>query len=194
MLQDRGAMLLGMGIGASLMYLLDPTGGGRRRALVRDRFVHAGHVIGNAAEATGRDVANRTSGAVARIRGARHSDEPVDDRVLAERVRAQLGRNVSHPRAIDVDAVDGVVILRGSILQSEVAGLCNSVARVSGVKEVVDELNAYETAENVPSLQGGSELPTMWNRHWSPTTQLVTALAATAGVSLLAAAAAGTRH
>lgn len=191
MLQDRGAMLVGMGIGASLMYFLDPTGGGRRRALMRDQFVHASHRVTDAADATRRDLANRATGAVARIRRARR-DGPVDDSVLVERVRSHLGRSVSHPRAIDVDARDGVVTLRGPILQSEVASLCNAVARVKGVREVVDELQAYESSDNVPALQGGAELPSMWNRQWSPTTQLVTALAATAGVGLIAAAA--TRH
>jgi len=193
MVQDRGAMLVGMGIGASLMYLLDPVGGARRRAIVRDQFVHAGHLIGDCADATRRDVSNRTAGAIARMRGARRHDL-VDDAVLVERVRAQLGRMVSHPRAIDVEAIDGIVTLRGPILQSEVSRLCNAVARVPGVKELVDELDAHETAENIPALQGGSELPSMWNRQWSPTTQLVTALAATAGVGLIAAAAAATRH
>jgi hypothetical protein len=187
MLQDRAAMLMGMGIGASLMYLLDPAGGGRRRARVRDQFVHAGHLIGDAAGVTRRDVVNRATGALARIRAARHSED-VDDRVLAERIRSQLGRVVSRPRAIDVGVADGVVTVRGTILQSEVAELCNAIARMSGVREVVDELEAHETADDVPALHGGRELPAMWNRHWSPTAQLVTALAATAGVGLLATA------
>lgn len=193
MLQDRGAILVGMGIGAGLMYYLDPTGGSRRRALLRDQVVHAGHLIGDAADATRRDVANRASGAVARVRGER-DEAHVDDRVLVERVRARLGRAVSHPRAIDVDALDGIVTLRGPILESEVSTLCSTVARVRGVREVVDELDAHQTAEGIPSLQGGAELPGMWNRHWSPTTQLFTALAATAGVGLLARAATSTRH
>jgi len=193
MQQDRGAMLMGLGIGASLMYFLDPSGGGRRRAMVRDRVVHTGHLVSDAAGATSRDVANRAYGTVARIRGARQNG-PVDDRVLVERVRAQLGRVVPHPRAIDVEAGDGIVTLRGPILQSEVPRVCNAVARVSGVREVIDELDAHESAKNVPSLQGGSELPGIWRRQWSPTTQLVTVLAATAGVGLLAKAAATTRH
>ena len=97
----------------------DPSGGGRRRAHVRDWVVHAGHRVSDAAGATSRDVANRTAGVAARIRSSRQR-EPVDDHVLTERVRAQLGRVVSHPRAIDVSVSDGVVTLRGQILQSEV--------------------------------------------------------------------------
>jgi hypothetical protein len=189
MVHDRGAMLVGMGIGASLMYFLDPNGGGRRRALVRDKVVHAGHVVSETADATSRDVANRVAGVTARIRGARHNG-PVDDRVLAERIRAQLGRVVSHPRAIDANVSDGVVTLRGAILQSEVERLCEAVVRIGGVREVVDELDAYTSAENVPALQGGHEQAGIRHRPWSPTKQLVTCLAATAGLGLIATAAA----
>jgi hypothetical protein len=188
MLHDRGAMLVGMGIGASLMYFLDPNGGGRRRALARDQIVHAGHVVSDAADATSRDLANRAAGVAARIRGARHNG-PVDDRVLAERVRARLGRVVSHPRAIDVDVSGGVVTLRGPILQSEVGPLCDAVAGISDVREVVDELDAHVNPDNVPALQGGREQTRAWHRPWSPTKQLVTCLAATAGLGLIATAA-----
>ena len=193
MLQDRGAMLMGMGIGAGLMYFLDPNGGGRRRALVRDKIVHAGHLAEEAAGATGRDLTNRASGMAARLRGIT-DQAPVDDRILVERVRAQLGRVVSHPSAIEVDAADGVVTLRGPVLRHEVGRLCRSVSRVKGVCEVVDQLDAHETATNVPALQGEGSMPaSMWQREWSPTTRMVTALVATAGVGLLARAAA-TRH
>ena len=188
MQHDRGAMLVGLGLGASLMYFLDPSGGGRRRALMRDRFAHASHLIGGAADATRRDVANRASGALARLRRARRNG-PVDDRVLVERVRAQLGRSIAHPRAIDVEANDGRVTLRGPILQSEVARVCETVARVKGVQEIVDELDARDSSDNMPALQGGTVLPAPWRRHWSPTTRLVTALAATAGAGLIARAA-----
>jgi len=34
------AMIAGLGIGAALMYLFDPKGGNRRRALIRDKGVH----------------------------------------------------------------------------------------------------------------------------------------------------------
>ena len=194
MLQDRGAMLMGIGIGAGLMYFLDPAGGGRRRALVRDKVIHAGHVAGEAADATRRDLANRASGVAARVRGTLH-DEPVDDRVLEERVRAQLGRVVSHPHAIDVGAEAGVVTLRGQILMREVAPLCRAVSRVAGVSDVVDQLDAHETADNIPALQGERSQPAgMRRRPWSPTARMMTAMAATAGIGLLARAAATRQH
>ena len=193
-MQDRGALLTGLGIGVGLMYLLDPERGRRRRALVRDQLVRAGHAGGDAMGAAGRDVAHRLSGTTARLRGSLRRDR-VDDDVLVERVRAQLGRLVSHPRAIDVLAADGVVTLRGPILEEEVAALLRGAGRVRGVRDVVSELEPHQEPGNVPALQGGvtpTALQPAWRRPWSPTTRLLTgtgALLAAAGVGLAARAA-----
>ena len=183
MLQVRGAMLTGLGMGAALMYFLDPERGRRRRALVRDRLAHTANTSADAMGATGRDVMHRAAGAAARVSGTRRR-EVVDDVVLVERVRAVLGRFVSHPRAIDVDANDGVVTLRGPILQAEVKRLLRAVAGVSGVRRVENALEEHKQAGNIPSLQGGSTppmpAPEVWQRHWAPTTRLLVGLAGTA--------------
>lgn len=184
-MQDRGAVLTGLGLGVGLMYFLDPERGRRRRALVRDRFTHAAHVGGDAVGATGRDVAHRTSGAGARLRRLVNRDSRADDRVLAERVRAQLGRLVSHPHAVRVDALDGIVTLRGPILEAEVSRLLSAVERIRGVRSVTSELEAHKQAGSVPALQGGSTPPGLqadiMQREWSPTTRL---LAGTTGMAL----------
>jgi uncharacterized membrane protein len=168
-----------------LMYFLDPERGRRRRALARDRLTHAARVGGDAVGATGRDVAHRTSGAGARLRRLVNRDSRADDRVLVERVRAQLGRLVSHPHAIRVDASDGIVTLRGPILEAEVPRLLSAVERIRGVRSVTSELEGHKQAGNVPALQGGStpaglQLDIM-QREWSPTTRL---LAGTTGIAL----------
>jgi uncharacterized membrane protein len=184
MTDNRGAMLAGLGFGAGLMYFLDPERGARRRAGIRDRVTHAVNVTGDAAGATGRDLAHRASGAAARFRGT-FAGEPVDDRVLVDRVRARLGRFVSHPHAIDVDASDGVVTLRGPILQAEVPQLLSVVERIPGVREVVNNLEVHEEAGNIPALQGGTTPPGLRSeilqREWSPTARLV---AGSLGVAL----------
>jgi uncharacterized membrane protein len=184
-MQDRGAVLTGLGLGVGLMYFLDPERGRRRRALARDRLTHAARVGGDAVGATGRDVAHRTSGAGARLRRLVNRDSRADDRVLVERVRAQLGRLVSHPHAIRVDASDGIVTLRGPILEAEVPRLLSAVERIRGVRSVTSELEGHKQAGNVPALQGGStpaglQLDIM-QREWSPTTRL---LAGTTGIAL----------
>ena len=60
------AFAAGAAFGAAIMYLVDPDGGRRRRALIRDQMVHAGHEIGDLGEdARGRaqDIRNRAQGA-----------------------------------------------------------------------------------------------------------------------------------
>ena len=56
-------------LGAALMYIFDPQQGRRRRALVRDQFVHAGHQIGDAASGVAQDLSNRAYGLYAETRG-----------------------------------------------------------------------------------------------------------------------------
>lgn len=176
----RDAFLTGLGVGAGLMFLFDPQGGGRRRARLRDQVVRSAHKSADAFGATRRDVANRAAGAAARVRGLFHRGD-VDDVVLAERVRAQLGRVVSHPRAIEVDVTQGCVTLRGPILQAEVDELVRSVQHVWGVREVVNELDAHLQPGDAPMLQGGGRRPARSAFDvggWSPTARLVAGTAA----------------
>jgi osmotically-inducible protein OsmY len=184
MLENRGAVLTGLGLGAGLMYLLDPLHGRRRRALVRDKVVHAAHVTSDAAGATGRDVAHRTSGVAARL-GALARRDAADDRVIEERVRARLGRVVSHPRALEVVVSNAVVTLRGPILGAEVKRLLRTVEGVRGVRDVVNALEPHHEAGNIPALQGGSTppglLPDVLQNVWSPATRL---LAVASGLAL----------
>jgi uncharacterized membrane protein len=211
MRENRAAILTGLGIGAGLMYFLDPARGARRRALMRDRLTHATRLAGDAAGATKRDLAHRASGAAARVRGTIQRETP-DDRVLLERVRSQIGRVVSHPRAIDVDVIDGVITLRGPILMDEVSDLIGAVERIRGVRDVINNLEEHAQPGNVPSLQGGRSprraRRQLAQQQWSPAARLATctagaalagygatrrdmagALAATAGIGLMTRAA-----
>ena len=64
-LEVIGGLAVGLVIGAALMYYLDPEGGHRRRALVRDQAVHLGHEVGDVAEAArskAEHVKNRAKG------------------------------------------------------------------------------------------------------------------------------------
>ncbi len=151
----RTGMLTGLGVGAGLMYFLDPEGGRRRRALARDQIVHAAKRTSVLAGATSRDMAHRAYGTFAKLSGKLRR-AGVDNEVLVERVRARLGRVVSHPRAIDVVADNGIVTLRGQVLQDELSGLLAAVGHVAGVRRVVNELEEHNEPGRVPSLQGGS--------------------------------------
>ena len=181
-MNGRNGMMTGIGIGIGLMYFLDPDRGRRRRALVRDKITSTVHSTANAIGTTRRDVAHRASGVVARMRGL-FRDPPVDDDVLIERVRAHLGRVVSHPHAIHVEVVDGCVTLSGAILQEEVRPLLRAVRRVQGVCDVLNALDAHSAAHSVPSLQGVSPRLSqhgMWQGQWAPATRMMMGTAGTA--------------
>ena len=156
------------------MYLLDTDkAGSRRRALVRDKVVRAEHVAGRFADKTVRDMQNRAKGIVVET-WARLREREVPDAVLVQRVRARLGRAVSHPHAITVAAHDGVVTLSGPILAHEVERLLNTVRSVRGVRAIENRLEPHATADGVPDLQGcsrppGAELDIL-QENWSPAT------------------------
>jgi hypothetical protein len=179
-------VIIGAGAGAALAYILDPTGGGRRRALVRDKVGRATRKTRDGFEATARDIRNRTQGIAAATQG-RWSREDADDDTLRERVRAKLGRVCSHPRAIDVEVVDGSVTLCGPILADEIEDVLVAASSVRGVQSVTNDLDVHQFASGVPSLQGegrvaGASLDIL-QPNWAPATQaLVAAAALTTGV------------
>lgn len=164
-------LLVGAGIGAALTYILDPADGGRRRALLRDKVVWATRKTRDGVDATTRDLSNRVRGLSAEAR-SRWADEPVDDVRLVERVRSELGRASTHPRAIDVTARNGDVTLRGPILASEVNALLAATSAVRGVRSVVNQLEPHISDDGIPSLQGkgrlaGSRIIPV-PRYWAP--------------------------
>src|SRR5437764_5697161 len=86
------------GLGAGLMFLLDPDMGTRRRAILRDKLISLSRLAAWAADKTSRDLKNRVYGTIASTK-SRFAEEDVSDDVLVERVRSQMGRAVSHPHA-----------------------------------------------------------------------------------------------
>jgi uncharacterized membrane protein len=125
-------------------------------------------------DAASRDVAHRAYGTWASTRRRIEPGE-VSDRVLVERVRAKLGRYVSHPHAIDVHADCGHVTLSGKILKDEVARVLRAIERIPGVYRINNQLEQHPTRDNVPSLQGGrhrrGEPLDVFQRNWSPATR-----------------------
>lgn len=145
----------GAGIGAGLMYLLDPQGGKQRRVAARDKAVHACSVSGQAVRKTSVDLANRSRGLVASA-GSRLRGDGASDRVLAERLRSKLGRWVAHPGAIEVEVNEGRAVLRGHALASEVENLLTQAVRINGIYAVENQLVTHESADGVPELQSSA--------------------------------------
>lgn len=132
-------LLTGLGLGAALMYFLDPDRGARRRALVRDRTTSALRQGGREAQGIAEDARNRAVGKAAEI-GGRLRDEQVTDDQLVARVRAQLGHHIERARAIDVVAEGGRVVLRGEVAADEVEDVLSTVRGIRGVDEVDNQL------------------------------------------------------
>jgi len=188
---NQSKLLIGVGVGAAIAYMLDPNRGRRRRALVADQVRRASGKTRDAIDATMRDMTNRAVGIAAAARG-RLANDDVDDATVIERVRAKLGRVCSHPRAIDVEVDDGNVTLRGPLLRSELDTVLGGVAAVRGVRSVNNELELHVSAEGVPSLQGSSNVagPTLdvLQRNWAPGTQALVAAAGLAATGVCIAA------
>jgi hypothetical protein len=68
--RKAAALLTGVGIGAALMYVLDPDRGKRRRALVRDKAVSLANQTGRIVAKKSRDLTNRAKGMAAGMRSA----------------------------------------------------------------------------------------------------------------------------
>jgi hypothetical protein len=169
------ANVSGFALGALTMYLLDPRQGKRRRARFRDQLVHLRNLSGDAAETTRRDVLNRSRGLVAELR-ARARHERVDDDILVERVRAKVGRAVSHAHALEMHAHDGVVTVSGPILKHEVPLLLARVRLVRGVRGIDNQLDVREQPGRVPGLQGEGRTRNLISQEWSPSMRALTIL------------------
>lgn len=180
--------LTGIGLGAGIMYLADPQEGKRRRARLRDAVVRTSHTVEAAAGTASRDVENRFVGLAARALASLVEKPAPADEVLAARVRARVGRLVSHPGAIEVKAASGRITLSGPVFEAEVEQLVKGVRAVPGVTEIDNHLEPHAEAGDVPALQGPGPLAihaaASWAR-WTPTTRV---MAGAAGLALVALA------
>jgi uncharacterized membrane protein len=159
-----GAVLLGAG----LMYFLDPVRGRKRRARINEAVIHAERHERELLAKAQRDARHRVHGLVERAKHRPAPDAP--DQVIENRVRACLGRAVSHPHALDVVVHDGRVILRGPLFTHEGDFVVRAVRRVPGVRSVLDRMERHDTAAAIPALQGKGRPA---RRSWSPTAQVV---------------------
>jgi uncharacterized membrane protein len=176
-----------LGLGALIMYILDPQAGRRRRALARDKLTRVAHKTGDAIDVTSRDLKNRAIGLAAEAKSMLSKQE-VSDEVLAQRVRSSLGPLVSHPSSIEVNVQNRKVTLSGPILADEVDRLLKHVSSIRGVAEIENRLEPHADADNIPGLQGepalrkAGQIPDIMQTTWSPATRLI---AGTAGGAMV---------
>ncbi|NML18592.1 hypothetical protein [Azohydromonas caseinilytica] len=177
------AALGGIAVGAAAMVLLDPQRRRRRLSLVRDQAVRLGHAGACFVDVGLRDLGHRAKGLGARTTALLRRSS-ADDAVLVQRVRAAMGRVVSHPHSIWVTAAEGCVTIGGPVLDGELAPLLKCVHSVRGVREVRDALEPHDSAAHVPALQGGRRRvgpqAELMRAHWAPGPRLLALAGGTA--------------
>jgi hypothetical protein len=142
MMNSHENLVLGVLLGAGLMYLLDPDRGRQRRDRVRGGVRHGTTSFGDVGDSIGaraRRLRDRFTGAEAAAEAER--DGKIEDSVLAARVRSRLGRMVTNPTGVMVSSEHGRVTLRGSIPDEEVRRLIDGVEGVPGVHDVINRLD-----------------------------------------------------
>ena len=70
----------------------------------------------------------------------------VADTMLRDRVQARIGELVSHPRAVEVEVMDGIVRVSGQVAPKELDGLLSELTHVRGVRKV---RNALATSDDI---------------------------------------------
>lgn len=129
---------LGAGLGAGAVYLLDPEQGSKRRQETRDLALQKAREYDLDKKAS--YYAGQAKGAVAQTTGAvgSTSGEVPNDATLRLKVESEALGSVDVPNgAVNVDAADGVVTLRGQLANDRlIEELVAATQQVDGVREV----------------------------------------------------------
>jgi len=172
-------LLGGAASGAAAWYFLDGKNGARRRSDFARKAQKLGRNIAKGTELSLRDVENRLSG-LARQTWTNIIRPPLDDRVQIERVRARMGRIVSHPHKIHVTADHGVITLWGEATEQDTRRLVEAISSMPGVRGVQNELDICSPSAATGKGDTFSRAHHQTLLRWSPARRL---LAGTAGAA-----------
>lgn len=127
--------------GAILAFFLDPDRGAYRRNVARDRILGTTRRGGGVVGRTRRRLASETYGVTQKLKHGSES-EPENDEVLASKVMSEVFRERDLPKGrINVNAVDGIVYLRGEVeYPAQTKEIEERVRRVTGVRDVANLL------------------------------------------------------
>ncbi len=150
------SVLMAAAFGGLLAYFFDPDAGRRRRAKARDRLGAFFRRGADSVERRGRYAVSRAEGVAHQIENAvRPEYEPQpNDATLVQRVESQILRGRDVPKgAININAEEGVVVLRGQLDRPEqIPELEEAAGRVKGVRGVRNLLHLRNTpAPNLPT-------------------------------------------
>ena len=136
-------LALGGLIGAAIAYLFDPQNGRRRRAMLRDRSAATARQGGREAAQVGRAAAAEAKGVSEKAKHLREEPKEYDDATLAQKVQSEIFRDADIPKGqINVNAEDGIVVLRGEVDRPELMDeLVEKTRQVQGVRDVQNLLH-----------------------------------------------------
>jgi osmotically-inducible protein OsmY len=128
-------LLLGGAFGGALAYFFDPQSGKRRRNVTRDQALAFFRRLFRKRGA----VTATAYAAKQKVTHLREEEKPQpDDVTLARKVETEIFREADAPKGqVNVNAVDGVVELRGQVDRPEIVNeLEERTRKVQGVREV----------------------------------------------------------
>jgi osmotically-inducible protein OsmY len=134
------SLLLGAAGGAAFLYFLDPDSGARRRNATRDRAA----AKLRQGEQAARAASSQAYGVTQKVASLKENDKPQpDDVTLARKVESEIFRDADAPKgSVNVNAVDGVVTLRGEVeSEDQMEQLETATRKVKGVREVENLLH-----------------------------------------------------
>ena len=144
--------LLTGGIGALLAFFFDPQSGNRRRKMTLDRIGAFFRRRSRESARLARGVAAEAYGVKQKVTHLKEEEKPQpDDVTLARKVETEIFRDAEVPKGqINVNAEDGVVVLRGQVEQPDMINeLEKKTRKVQGVKDVQNLLHV--PGEEVPA-------------------------------------------
>jgi BON domain len=145
-----------VGLGAGAMYFFDPQQGRGRRAMTKDRTAGLFRGLWRRSQGAGRAASARAYGVKQKVAHRKEEEKELDDVTLARKVETQIFREADAPKGqVDVNAVNGVVYLRGEVEKPElIKDLEEATRKISGVRGVENLLHAPGTA--APAAGEGS--------------------------------------
>ena len=135
-------------LGAALVYFFDPQNGRRRRAQAKERIPAFFRGKARHAERLGRTAQSQAYGVTQKVKHRKEEDKPQpDDVTLARKVETEIFRDAEVPKGqINVNAENGVVVLRGEVEEPElIRDLEEKTRNVQGVQEVENLLHTPGT-------------------------------------------------
>ena len=137
----------GAAIGAAIAFFFDPQSGRRRRKVTRDRVQWMFGGTGRQAAQIGRGVAAEATGRAQKAQHVREEPKEFDDITLARKVETEIFRDADVPKGqINVNAVEGVVELRGEVDSQEMIDqLVAKTRNMQGVRNVENHLHLTNT-------------------------------------------------